>query len=73
MATVPLLYRKGCELALVPHAPTTWPESLIPYATLDDPAKGARAPTSGLFAPVHGVALMTPVLVRPSRPPGPRG
>src|SRR6516225_7985916 len=46
---VPLLYRKGCEPVLVvPHEPTTWPESLIPAATL---SKGTPRPVT--FPPFH--------------------
>src|SRR5258708_7537550 len=32
LVMVPLLYRKACMGSLVPHWPTTWPESLIPFA-----------------------------------------
>src|SRR5215467_13844077 len=34
---VPLLYRNACSgVPLVPYRPTTWPESLIPVASLSD-------------------------------------
>jgi hypothetical protein len=63
LVIVPLLYRKGCEPELVPHEPTTWPESLIPYAMLYDPARGPRAPRSTVFFPFHRAASWPPLLV----------
>src|SRR5262252_418876 len=47
---VPLLSRKGCEpVVAFPHEPTTWPESLIPAATL----------SNGTPRPVHFLPLHT--------------
>ena len=62
LVIVELPYRKACR-GLVPHEPTTWPASVIPYATLGDPARGARPPMSTLCFPVHTAASRAPVLV----------
>src|SRR5215469_5255366 len=45
---VPLLSRKGCEAILGADEPTTWPESLIPAATLSN---GTPRPIH--FLPFH--------------------
>src|SRR5215468_9787063 len=61
---VPLLYRNACSgVPLVPYWPTTWAESLIPFAALSDPFRGACCPTSVIFWPFHKNAWPSPFLV----------
>jgi hypothetical protein len=74
LVMVQLPYSQGCApvplvLCEEAHEPTTWPQSLIPVASLHDPEEsGASAPRSTVVFPVHNAACATPAVLVCDRP-----